>query len=233
MSDARLRTVLASLATNLDLHERSLGAALCATGAETVGVAGAGIALRQVSGDMVSLGASDDVMAELEELERTLGEGPCIDAFAQRAPIAEPDLASPLRARWLEFTPGALRAGARAAFGFPLQLGAARFGALNLYSSSPGDLSDEQHQTALVVADVATHAVLADLHDVARPGALDDLYDIGSYQQVVHQATGMVAVQLSVSIPDALSVLRARSYADGRPVSEIAADVVARRLRFS
>jgi hypothetical protein len=42
----------------------------------------------------------------------------------------------------------------------------------------------------------------------------------------------MVSVQLSVGIEDAHVALRARAFADGRPVGEVAADVVARQVRF-
>ena len=49
---------------------------------------------------------------------------------------------------------------------------------------------------------------------------------------VVHQATGMITIQLGTSLADALLRLRAHAYASGRTVSDIAADVVDRRLRF-
>jgi hypothetical protein len=48
----------------------------------------------------------------------------------------------------------------------------------------------------------------------------------------IHQATGMISVQLGVGIAEAFSRLRARAFAQGRPLSELAADVVARRRRF-
>jgi hypothetical protein len=49
---------------------------------------------------------------------------------------------------------------------------------------------------------------------------------------VVHQATGMITIQLGISLAEALLRLRAHAYASGRAVSAIAADVVDRRLRF-
>jgi hypothetical protein len=47
------------------------------------------------------------------------------------------------------------------------------------------------------------------------------------------QAAGMVSVQLGVSLTDALVAMRARAYAEGRTISQVAADVVARRLSFA
>ena len=65
----------------------------------------------------------------------------------------------------------------------------------------------------------------------ARPLAevLDDLSD---QRAVVHQAAGMVAAQLEVALEEALVMLRARAYTQGRPVSDVAHEVVERRLRF-
>jgi hypothetical protein len=48
----------------------------------------------------------------------------------------------------------------------------------------------------------------------------------------IYQACGMVTVQLEVDITEALARLRAHAYAEERPLSEVARDVVARRLRI-
>ena len=53
-----------------------------------------------------------------------------------------------------------------------------------------------------------------------------------TYRAEVHQASGMISVQLNVSLAEALVRLRAHAYAQERPIAEVAADVVARRLRF-
>jgi hypothetical protein len=42
----------------------------------------------------------------------------------------------------------------------------------------------------------------------------------------------MVSVQAAVSLADALLLIRAHAFAEGRPVSVVADDVVARRLRL-
>ena len=81
----------------------------------------------------------------MEQLQFELGEGPCIDACHEDRPVLEPDLAAPATPRWLAFA-----AGVRAIFGFPLQIGAVRLGALNLYCDRPAALSDEQHAAGLV-----------------------------------------------------------------------------------
>jgi hypothetical protein len=231
VNDERLHHVLDRLATNSASAGSSLGGALCATCVDVLELQGAAITLQLPGSGPHIIGASNDVMAQLEEIERTLGEGPCIDAFNRGEPVVEPDLANPT-AVWLGFTPPALEMGVRAAFGFPMQIGGTRFGAMNLYADRAGPLRDDQHEDALLLADVSTHAVLSGLA-FPSPGALgDELLEISTNQRQVHQATGMISVQLSVSIADALARLRAHAYAEDRSIGSVAADVVARRLRF-
>ena len=76
----------------------------------------------------------------IEELQYTLGEGPCVEAHTLNRVVLEPDLAHPSVPRWLAFTPHAVEAGVRAVFAFPLQVGTARLGALDLYRDGPGGL---------------------------------------------------------------------------------------------
>jgi hypothetical protein len=163
---------------------------LCEVCADATGMSGAGIML--MSGDVPrgSVGSTDEVSAAIEELQFDLGEGPCVDAYQQDQPVLEPDLADPATPRWVGFTGPAVEAGARAIFGFPLQVGAVRLGALNLYCSQPGPLTDDQHADALVMADVAAQALLV-MQSNAPPGKLAAELEAGSdFQYVVHQASG-------------------------------------------
>ena len=54
----------------------------------------------------------------------------------------------------------------------------------------------------------------------------------GNFRFVVHQASGMVAAQLEIGVGEALVRLRAYAFANDRSLSEVAEDVVARRLRL-
>jgi len=207
-------------------------ARLCAVAADVTEMSGAGIML--MTGDVPrgSLCSSNDVSALVEDLQFTLGEGPCIDAYAQDRPVLEPDLADPDAARWLAFSPPAVNAGVRAVFGFPVQVGVVRLGALNLYRDRPGELTLDQHADSLVMADVAARALLA-MQAEASAGTVSVALEAGAnLRSVVHQASGMVSVQLGVSIGQALVRLRAYAFSNNCLVDDVAKDVVARRLRF-
>lgn len=185
-----------------------------------------------MSGDIPrgSLGTTNEVSQLIEELQYTLGEGPCVDAYAQDRVVSEPDLADPVTPRWVAFTPAVLRAGVRALFGFPLRIGTVRLGALNLYRDQPGALSEDQYADALTLAGLAARSVL---HAQAQTpsGAVPSQLETGAdFRFVVHNAAGMVSVQLDTTIADALIRLRAYAFSHDRPLTEVAQDVVGRRL---
>jgi GAF domain-containing protein len=164
-----------------------------------------------------------------------LGEGPCVDAARFGAPVMVPDLRTPddiVVDRWPAFMEGAGAAGVRAVFAFPLRIGAINVGVLDAYRREPGPLHDGQLRAALLAADAAALALLHT--DTANDDLFADDTDARStYQLQVHQATGIVQVQLGVPTEEAFLMLRARAFVLGRPLVEVATDVVAHRLRFS
>jgi hypothetical protein len=177
--------------------------------------------------------ASDEVAAQLEELALTLGEGPCVDAVAGSVTLVADLTDSDSLTRWPVFAPAAVHAGIGAVFALPLQVGAIRLGVMDLYRTQSGELGPEQLADALVLADTAC-ALLLD----AAGGELPSLnghgpQHAGPQDPEVHQATGMVTVQLGVTAAVALIRLRAYAYAHDRRLRDVAADVVARRLRFA
>ncbi len=175
---------------------------------------------------------SDQVATQMEELTMTLGEGPGVDAVAG-GPALVTDLDDPhCLARWPAFAPAAVQAGVRAMFALPLQVGAISLGVICLYRAEPGDLDREQLADCLVLADT-TCALLLDGVDRDR-SALDGQQPtaVSLQHPEVHQATGMVTVQMGVSAAVALVRLRAYAFAHDRRLRDVAADVVARRLRF-
>jgi hypothetical protein len=176
--------------------------------------------------------SSNEVSALIEELQFTMGEGPCLDAFHLALPVLEPDMADHGSARWPAFAPPAVAAGARAIFGFPLKVGAVCVGALNLYRDVPGGLKPDQQADAVVLAAVAARSVLT-MQSQASDGRLASAFEEGSHIRfVVHQASGMVAVQLGVTPSEALIRLQGHAFANDRLVTDVAKDVVAHRVRF-
>src|SRR5580700_5452679 len=226
----RLGRILGALAA--DGAESWSSGRLCAVCPHIVGVDGAGVMLMSGEIPRGSLCATDKVSKIIEDLQYTLGEGPCVDAYHQDEVVAEPDLAQPASRRWHAFTPPALEAGVRAIFGFPLRVGTVRLGALNLYRDRPSPLTADQHADALVIADLTARWVLE-----AQAGAPSDTLaaelEVGAdFHFAVHNAAGMVSVQLAISVTEALIRLRAYAFSNNRLLADVAQDVIARRLRL-
>jgi hypothetical protein len=205
---------------------------VCAAAISTSGVDGAAVAVMLGATPRETVYASDRSASDLEELCLTVGEGPGADALAG-SPALVADLATAqCLARWPVYAPAAVRAGVRAVFALPLAVGGIRLGVLDLYRRRPGELDREQLTDALILADTVC-TLLLDGPEQGRPGPGGHLPEqAGAYHPEVHQATGMIIVQLGVSAAVALVRLRAYAYATDRRLRDVAADVVARRLRF-
>lgn len=205
---------------------------LCLACTDVLDVTGAGLILMSGGRSLGCVGVSDEMTEEVEQVEYTLGEGPCISAFRSKAPVFDPDLADDGEVEWPEFRRGALAAGIRAAFGFPLLVGWICIGALNLYRDEAGGLTDFQVDDARVVAHVVGRTLLAWQTD-APPGALAwQIERVPSHRMHVHQATGRISVQVGISLADALVLMRAYAFSQDLSVSDVAAGVATGEIRF-
>ena len=182
------------------------------------------------------------VAVALDDLQFTIGQGPGLEAAAAGEPVLVSDLREQV-SRWPGFVSGALELEVRAVFAFPLRIGAISVGVLTAHRAVSGPLVERQLVDALALAEAVGLLLLnwapADTgdggpredgprEDGPRPGWAQPV----THRAEVHQATGMISVQLDVSLAEALVRLRAHAYAQERPIAEVAADVVARRLRF-
>jgi hypothetical protein len=135
--------------------------------------------------------------------------------------------------RWPAFAPAAVAVGVSAVFAFPLVMGAISVGALEIHRSREATLSAAELTEGLLFADAALPRVLDHL---SGPGTVESTELPSSEFEYrwaeVHQATGMVSVQLGSDLTVAFLRLRAHAYLTGRRLSHVASDVVERRLRF-
>lgn len=206
-------------------------AGLCAVSQSALMVSGAAIVLMGAQGLPGATYTSDSAFEPLEEVQFTTGVGPTLEAYQSGEAAMGNDLSSDAPVRWAAFNHAALRAGVHAVFSFPLQVGAARLGALTLYRRSRGVLDEDCFADAVVMARIVTRAILA-MQSKAPEGVLAAELTEDEYAEV-HQASGMVSAQLGIDIGEALSLIRARSFGQGASVRFIAGEVIARRLRLS
>ena len=204
---------------------------LCGACAEILVVSGAGITVMG-GGTAGPMCVSSKRVAALEDLQFTMGVGPCQDAFTTGRPVHAASFDQMASTRWPAFVVQARQSGIGAVFAYPLAFKGARVGVMTLYQDGEGALATMQHEDSIVVAQIITETILS-LQDVAPEGTLSkDLDEIVAYRAQVHQASGMVSIQLEISVAEALLRIRAHAFATGLSIGVVAADIVARRLRL-
>lgn len=224
-----MTAVLALLgAGQTERHEIALSPRAASAAAAALGVDGISVGVGTGPEGIVLTWGREKIAVALEDAQFTLGQGPGHDAVAVGAPVLEPDLALPGAAgRYPAFTSAATHLRVRAVFAFPLRIGAISVGVLTAHRTAPGPLSGVQLADALALADAVT-VLLLHQDPPSRAGSTQP----ATHRAQVHQATGMISVQLGVSLAEALVRLRARAYAEDRLINDVADDVVARRIRF-
>jgi hypothetical protein len=222
-----LSAVLAGSPSGIDLP-----AALVQMCTRVLRVSGVGLALMTDEGPAGTVAATDGTALQLEELQFSLGEGPCVDASRTGRPVLQPDLARTAQTRWPAFAVGAEAAGLVAVFAFPLRVGGIRLGVLDLYRTTAGVLTDRELADALSFADAATTLLLHLQGRTAGRALPEDSLIVLDDRAEVHQATGVVSVQSAVSLHEALLLLRARAYVEQRPIGELAVDVLKGAANF-
>lgn len=169
--------------------------------------------------------------ATFEDLQFTLGEGPGPDALRTGQVTLEHDMSAVRAGRWPALTPAMADLPIQAVFCLPLILGGITVGVLTTLRSTPGHMSGQEMDDALALAAALTLRFLGG--DGGRLDAWVDTEPDGAlHRAVVHQATGMLSVQLGVPLAQALLRMRAYAYSNTRPIMDVADDIVSRRLRL-
>lgn len=209
------------------------GSPLCLSFLSALPVAHAAISTLGAPFGSETVCASDSQAARLDELQIDFGAGPCWDALSTRAPVVDADLREPTESGWPLLRAAIRDTGIRSLYAFPLALGALNVGAVDLYATTPAALDPPLIARASALADLAAAHVARQV--IGRlPAADDDDTDPARYsRREIHQATGMIIAQMRVNAEDAQALLHAHAFTLGRPVREVAADVVARRIKFT
>jgi hypothetical protein len=184
-----------------------------------------------------TLGSSGEPARMYDELQFTYGEGPCLDSVALRTVIEVVDLADPEDVRWPAYGPAMLAHQIRGVSAMPVVVAGEYVGALDLFRAQPGPLAGANLAGAIVAAELAGIPLLdildGDLHAAAGDPDSDAWAELNALSRAeVSQATGMLVAQLEIHPADALVRLRAHAYATGRSATEVARDIVDRRLRL-
>jgi hypothetical protein len=214
-------------------HERKTS--LAAPFVTVLPVSGASVSVLSAQIGQNTIATTDTVASRLDELQFDLGEGPCWEALASRRAVLEPDVQSIDSTRYPQFTlalrSDSVGSSVRAMFAFPLVVGSLDIGAVDLWVENEGSLDEQQVLDASELADIAARQVLRRV--IGTLPELTNADDSILSRRQIHQATGMVLVQLDITADDAALLLRAHAFATNRTLRSIANDVVEHRLDFT
>lgn len=213
-----------------------LASQLCGACVELLAVDGAALSVIHAGAINGSFGASSALSRELDELQFTFGEGPCLDAVRDRGPVLVGDLEE-VHDRWPAFADAAIERGVRSIFALPVSVSGMPVGALDLYRTGTGKLDATGLTGGLIAAEFAALPLLDLLSGDLDAGvqdygssAWDELTSLSRME--VYQATGMVIAQLEIGPAEALVRLRGYAYAHAMTASEVAWEILERRLRL-
>jgi hypothetical protein len=210
-----------------------LGAELervCRTAVRELHLLGAAVSLMSSAGSEAGAAVSDQPTRRLEEMQFDLAEGPGRDAFRAGHPVLTSDMEEAF-ARWPAFAAAAREVGVGAAYAFPLQVGASRFGVLSLYVDRPRSLDRAELRACLDLAEAATEALVGGPRRTVgahRP----DLSGALRFRTEVYQAQGMVMVDLGIDLATALARMRAHAFASDTDLDQLARDIISGRARL-
>ncbi|MGI8648387.1 MAG: GAF domain-containing protein [Acidimicrobiales bacterium] len=234
---AELEALRAAVLAALDDPDAAAGVdavgRVCRACVRLLPVDGAAVSIMSDAQNRETVYASDAVSVALGELQFSLGEGPCFQAYATGGPVLVPDLAKAAAPHWPVFAAQVADYPVGALFTFPVQIGTIRLATLDTYRTTAGPLSAAELSVALQVADIAALALsgLAAGDDswLDEDGRWLEESSTMRHRQV-HQATGVLIIQLELPAGQALSRMRAYAFSHDRPLADIAADIVGRRL---
>ena len=202
---------------------------VCQVVRELLHADGAALTVETATPQRTALCVTDRRADALDNLQDVLGEGPGMDAF-DSGRLIRTGLDGAAAARWQRFIPAAARVigSDGLLWSIPMRFAGQTTGVITLYRVTPAPCG-EPVADAQFLADLAASSLARDpsaYRTLNEPGC----EDCWSSRAAVHQATGMVVSQLQVSAEQALARLRRHAFVTGRHLTEVAGDVVARRL---
>lgn len=166
--------------------------------------------------------ASDERLRELDETQYDLGQGPCRQAILDHETVVVDDLDTD--PRWPSWGRAMVdELGIRSSLSFRLFTRPDRtWGALNVYSRTPGAFTHEELEHGRTIAAMATVALARSINDEQLAAAIET-------RTVIGQAIGMVMERYGLDEDRAFSVLRRISSQENVKLREIARQLVVTR----
>jgi GAF domain-containing protein len=208
--------------------ERDFGRAMQQiTGAakELLKVDGAGLMLADERGVLRWASASDQPTQVIEEGQERLGQGPCVNAFAEHAPMVMRDATK--EPQWGKITDVVTGQEMRAALAVPVQLEGGPIGTLDLYSAAPRDWDQVEISAAQVFAALAATLLSQAVGAQVKGRLAEQLQAAFTHRAWIERAKGMVMLQEGIDDAAAFERLRSVARSPRQPLMDVVDEVLA------
>jgi GAF domain-containing protein len=231
LAERRLADVFVTLADTLvaDFDVVDVLDLLVRACVDTLGSTAAGLLLGDHRGHLNVVAASAESSRLLEVFQIQNDEGPCLDCFNTRQPIAVPDLAE-VTSRWPKFVPVALDSGFRSVHALPMRLRDNTIGALNLFHGGDQALTTDELRIAQALADTATIGILQQRALQSSNLLAEQLQHALNSRVAIEQAKGVLAAYGAVDMDMAFQALRRYARNHNLRISDLARDVATRKV---
>ncbi|WP_433332416.1 ANTAR domain-containing protein [Spirillospora sp. CA-294931] len=233
MDRARVIRVRAAIAALAEGRAPSV-ADVCLACVRMTGADGASVSLMGTVAAYEPIYGTGARAEALTDLQVMVGEGPGVEAIGQDRSVLVPALdATGIQRRWPLFAPQATELGVAAVFAFPLMLGAIAVGVLEVHWREWLPAGEPVADGLLFAQAALVPATLLRLRLPNDGTPVRDADELVERWPEVHQATGIISVQINSGLPEALARLRAYAYSHEITLREAAHRVVDRTLRFT
>ncbi|MBA2272472.1 MAG: GAF and ANTAR domain-containing protein [Actinobacteria bacterium] len=183
-----------------------------------------GVSLITKGKEIKSVGATDEVAAEVDKVQYEVGEGPCLSSIADQATFKIDDIGSDRQ--WPRFSAAAVDKGVNSMLAFVLQISDQSLAALNLFAREAHAFSMEDVRVGAIFASHAAHTLAnAQTHETDRLKA-QQLEEALATRGVISNAVGILMAQEGMNREEAFGMLRTTSQALNFKLRVIAESVV-------
>ena len=161
---------------------------------------------------------------ELDLIEQALGDGPCIKALREMAPVLIDDVGQD--GRWTTYNQELVRLGVHSTLGVPLEISGEASAALNFFATRPGAFTAEVYDKAVGFAAAAHNTLHLSVRISTAQNRADDLEAALESRTAINLACGVIMAQNRCSQEDAMEILTRVSSNRNRKLRDVAKELI-------
>lgn len=185
----------------------------------------AGLMLADQRGSVHVVASSSEESRILELFELQHEQGPCIDSYRHGHQVINV-VAAEAERRWPGFGDAVETSNFTSVHALPMRLRSEIVGAMNIFLTRPGLLSEEDVALGQGLADIATIGLLQERAVKQKDAVVEQLEGALKSRILIEHAKGMFAERYDVDVSTAFTTMRAHARNSGQPLRAVATQVI-------